>query len=133
MKVLRRKIAIFALAWSALFLIAAEAVQEFGNLEDVFVWIVVGGGAAILSGYVLAYLLENFAWWLGLPTWLKRLVPLVIAAVFGVVAQTVLDLGVIEMIPPQVQALILMMISWLFSQRAYAGIKDTSYGASAKR
>ena len=133
MKQLRRKIAIFALVYSALFLIAARALQEFGALEEVFVWIVVGGGAAILTGYVLAYLLENFAWWHSLPTWLKRLVPLVLAAVFGIVAQTVLDLGLIGLIPPEIQTFILMLVNWLFNQRAYAGIKDSTYAKNAKR
>jgi len=132
MKQLRRKIAILALAWSALFLIAAESLQEFGSLNDVLVWVVVGGGAAILSGYVLAYLLENFAWWHNLPSWVKRLVPLALAGVFGFVAQAVLDLQLLSGVPPGVQALILTLINWLFNQRAYAGVKDTSYASSAK-
>lgn len=133
MLMLRRKILVLALAWSALFLVAARLLQEFSDLEGVLVWVAVGGGAAILAGYVLAYLLENFAWWHDLPTWFKRLVPLALAAVFGFGAQGILELEFLTRIPPAIQGLILTMINWLFSQRAYAGIKSGSYAASAKR
>ncbi len=129
MKALKRKIVVFGLIWFSLFLIAANALQEFGSIADVLVWIAVGGGAMVLFGYFEAMLLENFGWWHNLPTKVKLIVPLAFAAGVGFLAQSALALELPTAIPPQVEAVILMLINWVFSQRAYAGIKDSSYGA----
>ena len=132
MLMLKRKILILALAWSALFLIAARLLQEFSSLEGLLVWIIAGGGAAILAGYVIAYFLENLAFWHNLPRFVKVLFPIALAGVFGFAAQSVLALELLSAIPPAIQGLILMLVNWLFSQRAYAGIKSGSYARAAK-
>ncbi len=117
----------------ALTVIAAVQPEEFGSLEELLVWIVGGGGAMILAGYVVAYFLENLAFWHDLPRTVKVLVPLALAGVFGFAAQSVLALELLPLMPPIVQSVLLMLINWLFSQRAYAGIKSGSYAAGARK
>lgn len=132
MKALRRKILIIGLIWSALFLIAARALQEFGTLEEVLIWLAVGGGAMILFGYFEAYFLENWGFWHKLPVKVKLVVPLAVAAVLGFLAQAALTLDLPSAISPQFEAVILMLINWVFSQRAYKGIKEGAYAASSR-
>lgn len=113
-------------------LIAAAQMEDFGSLEEVVVWIISGGGSMVLAGYVIAYLLENVPAWHDLPRWIKVLVPIALAGLFGFVAQSVLALELMTGVPPIVKSVLLMAINWLFSQRAYAGIKEGSYGESAR-
>jgi hypothetical protein len=132
MKALRRKILIGTMIYSAIFLIAARALQEFGSLEEVLVWVAVGGGAMVLFGYVEAYLLENWPFWHSLPGWVKKLFPLAFAGVLGFAASAALEFGLPGAVSPTLEAIILMAINWLFSQRAYAGIKEGGYAASSR-
>ncbi len=63
------RIWLFTMAIMALLSIAAQGdIPEFGTLEELIVWIAAGGGSMILAGLVVAFLLENFAWWHKLPT-----------------------------------------------------------------
>ncbi|HLE03494.1 MAG TPA: hypothetical protein VI729_02625 [Anaerolineales bacterium] len=115
------------LVWLSLFLMAFQP-DSFGTLEELLVWVVTGGGAMILAGYFVAYFLENLAFWHTLPIWVKTVVPLAIAAVLGFVGSSLLSLDVLKIIPPNVQALVLMLVNWVFSQRAYMGTKGRQYG-----
>jgi hypothetical protein len=115
------------LVWLSLFLMAFQP-DSFGTLEELLVWVVTGGGAMILAGYFVAYFLENLAFWHTLPVAIKTIVPLAIAAVLGFVGSSLLSLDVLKIIPPNVQALVLMLVNWVFNQRAYVGIKDRQYG-----
>ena len=119
---------IFTLLWVMLFLVAFQP-DSFGSLDELLVWVVAGGGAMALAGYFVAYFLENLAFWHSLPTWLKTVVPLAIAGVLGFVGNAVLSLNLLPAIPANVQALALMLINWVFSQRAYMGTKGKAYGA----
>jgi fructose-specific phosphotransferase system IIC component len=113
---------LLGLAWLSLFMLAFQP-DSFGTLEELLVWVVAGGGAMVLAGYFVAYFLENLAFWHTLPVWIKTVVPLVIAGVLGVVGSSLLSLDLLKIIPPGIQALILMLVNWVFSQRAYMGTK----------
>lgn len=131
--IIRRRLAWLWLAAAALLLIAAQtAPGSFGSLEEVLIWVAVGGGAMALWGYIQAYLLENVPAWHGLPHWVKVLVPIVIAGVFGIAAEGLLALDLLAYVPPAVKAVLLAAINWIFSQRAYKGIKASAYAASAR-
>jgi hypothetical protein len=107
-------------------------VEDFVSLEALLIWIISGGGAMVLVGYVMAFLLENWPAWHNFPRWVKVLVPIALAAVFGFGANGVLALELLDYIPVPIQTLILMLINWLFGQFAYRGIKDGAYAASAR-
>lgn len=113
--------------WLSLFLVAFQP-DSFGTLEELLVWVVAGGGAMILAGYFVAYFLENLAFWHGLPVWIKTVVPLALAGVIGFVGSSLLSLDVLKIIPANVQGLVLMLVNWVFSQRAYMSTKGKAYG-----
>lgn len=112
--------------------IMAQEIPDFGSIEEIFVWIATGGGATILVGYVMAYILENWPKWHELPRFVKTMFPIVLAALVGILAKGVLVGGLLEYIPPGIQVLILMMINWLFGQLAYRSIKEGEYASSAR-
>jgi hypothetical protein len=94
-----------------------EAIpMEFGNLLEVLLWIVGGGGAMAIAGYVWSLLLENIPQWHELPRWLKTIIPIVIAGVLGMLANVVIALDATAFIPPPYDAILLMLVNWLFSQ-----------------
>jgi len=103
----------------------------FADLPAFLMWVSVGGGAMVLSGYVMSYVLENWPTWHTLPLWLKTLAPILLSALFAVAAQSLLALDIPAAIPPIVSAVLLTMVNWLASQRAYVGIKDTTYSSRA--
>lgn len=107
-------------------------MDDFVSLEALLVWIISGGGAMMLVGYVKAYLLENWAAWHNFPRWIKVLVPIALASVFGFGAEAIIGLELLAYIPASIQALILILINWLFGQFAYKGIKDGAYAESAR-
>lgn len=106
--------------------------MEFETLEGVLVWIVAGGGAMILAGYVEAYLLENWAGWHDIDRRIKLAFPIVLGLLLGVIAQALLNFDVLPDISPAVGSIVLWAINWLFSQKAYKGIKEGEYAASAR-
>lgn len=129
-----KRISLFLIMIGVLLIIAAQGdIPDFGTLEEFFVWIGTGAGSMILAGLVMAYLLENFAWWHNLPRWVKLIAPIVLAAIFATLAQSVIVLDLLTFIPAPAQVLLLMMIMWLFSQIGYRSIKEGPYAASAKR
>ncbi len=117
---------------SVWFLMAFFQPEQFSSLEELLIWIVANGGAVILAGYVMAYFLENIAGWHTLPRWLKTIIPIAIAGLIGFFAESVLALELLAYVPPIVKSVVLMLINWLWGQRAYAGIKEGPYAASAR-
>ena len=133
MKLIRLRLTLLILAFlSFLFLIAAQGVPDFGSLEEVMTWIISGGGAMILAGYIIAYLLENLTFWHNLPILIKKLAPFFFAGLIGFGARAILLGDLLAYVPPIVQSVILMLIAWIFSQIAYKGLKGTTYGASTR-
>ena len=129
-----KRIVLFLIMVFVLLVIAAQVdVPDFSTLEEFLVWIGTGAGSMVLAGLVMAYLLENFAWWHDLPRWVKLIAPIVLAAIFATLAQSVIVLDLLTFIPPPAQVLLLMMIMWLFSQIGYRSIKDGVYAASARK
>lgn len=126
------RMTLFLIAASALLVIAAQGVPEFGTLEEFLVWVGVGGGSMVLAGLVVAYFLENMKWWHPLPRWIKILTPIVLSGVFAIVANSMMALDLLTFIPPIFQTILLMLIGWLFSQIGYRSIKEGSYGESAR-
>lgn len=106
--------------------------MEFDTLEGVLVWIIAGGGAMVLVGYVEAYLLENWAGWHNFPRWVKTLFPIVLGGLFGVIAQSLLAFDVLANVSPAVGMIVLWLINWISTQKAYRGIKDGEYAAAAR-
>ncbi len=117
---------------SVLFIIAAQDPPEFGTLEEVIVWMIEGGGSMVLAGYIIAYVLENIQAWHNLPVVVKKLVPWALAGIIGFIGRTVLVADLLAYIPPIIQSVLLMLIGWLFSQIAYKGVKEGSYGESTR-
>ncbi len=105
---------------------------DFDSLEAVLIWIISGGGAMMLVGYVEAFLLENWAGWHTFPRWVKTLFPIVMAALFGIIAQSLLAFDAIDGISPAVGAIILTGINWLFSQKGYISAKKADYAGAAR-
>lgn len=115
------------------FITAFRLLQgDFESLEAVLVWIISGGGAMFLVGYVEAYLLENWAGWHKLSRGIKTFFPIIMASLLGVIAQSLLAFDVLEGIPPAIGMLVLTMVNWIASQKAYRGIKEGDYAAAAK-
>jgi hypothetical protein len=134
MKMLRLRLAILVIALTLfIFGMAFQGVPEFGSLEELLMWVLEGGGAMLLAGYVVAYLLENLAFWHNLPLFVKKFTPFVLAALIGLGAKAVLLGDLLSYIPASIQVLILMLVGWLFSQIAYKGIKEGGYAASTRR
>ena len=131
--VMRRRTILLVLAWSSLWLLAFRFLQEqFDSLDAVLVWIVLGGGASALTGAVMAYLLENWPSWHTLPRWTKVLFPILMSGILGMAAQAALSFELLTGVPPAAQAILLWLVNWISSQRAYKGIKEGVYGASAR-
>lgn len=109
--------------------------DHFNALADILTWIISGGGAMVLAGYVMAYFFENAGWWHTLPNLVKTLVPMALAGLFAFSAQALL-LGnisqVLAAVSPVIPVVILAFLNWLASQKAYIGIKDKNYAMHAK-
>ncbi len=115
------------------FIVAFRLLQgDFESLEEVLVWIISGGGSMFLIGYVEAYLLENWAGWHKLSRGIKTFFPIIMAALLGVIAQSLLAFDVLEGVPPAIGMLLLTLVNWIASQKAYRGIKSGEYASAAK-
>ncbi len=107
-------------------------MNEFDNLAALLFWIAQSGGAMTLAGYVFAYFVENIPAWHELPRWVKTLTPIAVAAVLGFGVQTALALDTLAGIDPKIASVVLMLVNWLMSQKAYKSIKEGVYGKSAR-
>ena len=109
-----------------------QVLQEnFDSLSAVLVW-VAGAGGMVLFGVIKARVLENWVAWHNFPVWIKKSAPVVIAGAFAVVANLFLDLGVTQYIPEAVATFLLFGINYLTGSVTHQGIKDSSFGASAR-
>jgi hypothetical protein len=122
---------------SSIFLIAARFLQEeppapFDTISALLLWIFAGGGAMWFTGRVMAFLLENWTAYHNFPLLVKKLFPVVLAGILGIVAQALYVSDLLTMLPPAVHAAILWAINYFFSQKQYAEIKEGAYGASTR-
>ncbi|NOR90903.1 MAG: hypothetical protein GQ524_11700 [Anaerolineales bacterium] len=106
--------------------------MAFENINELLLWVVSGGGAAILAGLVVAYGLENITAWHTLKPIYKKWIVLVLQAGFAFGAIVLLDLGALSGLPVWASGLILTMVGWLASQVGYARIKDGAYANSTR-
>jgi len=130
---IRMRFVLLLIASLTVMLIAATQ-GDFSDLEEVLAWIISGGGSGVLAGYVIAYLLENWSGWHAptFPRWIKVLTPIALTGLFAFTAQSVMALGGLASVPPFMEQILLWAINWLFSQKAYRGIKEGVYGDSAR-
>lgn len=128
---IRFRIFILLMILSSLFLVAFQA-GDFGSIEDLLVWIAVGGGSMVLAGAVVALLFENWKAWHTFPRPVKLAVPIILAGVFGIGAQLLLALEVPALIPPAYSSVLLIMLNWIAGQWQYMKVKDGVYANSAK-
>ncbi len=135
----RKTITLRIMIWMAIlvfpFITAFRLLQgdwAFESLEAMIIWIIAGGGSMWLVGNVEAYLLENWAGWHSLPRWTKTLFPILLAAIFGIIAQSLLAFDVIASLPPAIGMALLAAINWLFSQKGYISAKKEGYAAAAR-
>ena len=112
---------------------ADDVPASFASLSDLLIWIGTGGGAMVLAGYVNTFLLENWAKWHAFPRWVKITFPLLMAGLFGVLAQSFIALDIVTQLPEVISIVLLAAINWVAGQLAYKNIKDSSYGVSARR
>ena len=111
---------------------AFQDAPDFGSLEEFLMWVLEGGGAMLLAGYVVAYFLENLTFWHNLPLFVKKFTPWVLAALLSLGAKAVLLGDLLSYIPAIIQTVILTFIAWLFSQIAYSRLKEGGYADSTK-
>lgn len=128
---IRLRILVLALVLTSLFLVAFQT-GDFGSIEDFLIWIAVGGGSMVLAGAVVALLLENWKAWHTFPRWVKLIVPIVLAGVFGIGAQLLLALEVPALIPATYSSIVLIMLNWIAGQWQYMKVKDGVYANSAR-
>ena len=106
--------------------------QAFLSMNDILVWIVLGGGAAIIFGLLSARFLENLVFWHNLPKWVKRIVPVIGAGLIGILAQSLIAVNIGQYIPEWVAAMIIAAVNLYYNQKEYGAIKDTGYAESAR-
>lgn len=85
--------------------------QDWGDLAGTLMWIAAGPGGVFLAMYVLAYLAETIPGWHNLPDFVKRAVPVALAALFAFGAQYALQSpDVVAMLQPFWALLILIFV-----------------------
>ncbi len=100
------------------------------SFAGVLVWVIAGPGVVFLVGKFMSLVLENFPGWSNLPTLVKQLVPVVLAAGLGVAAQLLLaQPAVIAAIEPWFKVVMLAVLAWVASQQQYQAGKRAEYGA----
>ena len=100
------------------------------SITGVLLWIIAGPGVVFLVGKFMSLVLENIPSWSTLPTIVKQLVPVVLAALLGVAAQLLLaQPAIIAAIEPWFKIVMLAVLAWVASQQQYQAGKRAEYGA----
>lgn len=110
-------------------------MPEFTSVAELLMWIASGGGAAIIVGRVVSLLLEDTSWWHKLSPFVKRWSIRVVAVLFGILAEALLEVDLSPILgayAPLFGTLILALWNWLASQSQYARIMGSRYGEKAK-
>ena len=106
-----------------------QAFPDWMNFGAVLAWLVAGGSVFVVN-YALSLLAENFEFWHKLPSWLKMLIPIVVAILIAFGAQQLLLYpGIVEIIQPYWSLIVMIVLAWLGSQRGLMTVKKSSYGA----
>lgn len=109
--------------------------QDWGDLAGVLLWVATGPGGVFLAMYVLSYIAETFPQWHKLPEFVKRAVPIAVAALLSVGAQYALqNPDVIAMLQPFWALLILIVVGVGASLMGHrkAEANGTAYKAKQK-
>jgi len=107
-------------------------MPDLTDLQAVIVWLCGLGGPAVVL-YAVSLLAENWKGWVNLPTWVKKLVPPLLAVLIAVGANILTGYtDIIAAIAPWWQIVISTMLAYLASQKAYMSTKEAEYGVRYK-
>lgn len=113
----------------------AQATVDPTNLYETLGWIALQGGAAVVVGAAISYLLANWTWFSNLPSQVKFIVPLVLTVGLSLGAHEILKYPeFIEKVQPYYYVAIMAALSWLASQYTFVNLKSKQiYGALKKK
>jgi hypothetical protein len=104
--------------------------SDWGNLEEVLLFLAAGGGA-VVTAFFFSWLAENFEFWHKFDSKLKLVLSLVLSVGIGVGAYYLLSLPeLISLVQPYYALIVTIILAWLGSQVAYMKSKANAYGAN---
>ncbi|CAK0759981.1 membrane hypothetical protein [Gammaproteobacteria bacterium] len=102
------------------------------NLTNVLTWLV-GPGSAIVAGYMLSLLVENWKGWHKLPRWVKFLAPLVASPLLSLLAALALNYtDLLKQVAPWYQIAVSSLLTYVATQRAYMTAQKSGYNYKLK-
>lgn len=110
-------------------------IPEFGSLTELLLW-VAGAGGLYVAGKATSYIAENWTGWHTLPYWVKVVFPIFLAGVLGIIAESLLSLNLVQLVPAPLVMAILGALNYYGTQRGYFEIKAQGaggYGATARK
>ena len=113
-------------------MVFSAVLEQFGSLLEVLAFFGTLAGAQWLFGQLEARVLENWVAWHNFPSWVKKIVPMVLAVGIASASQLAINYNVEQYIPEWFAVILLSVINQLSNQKAYQDIKDSSYGESAR-
>ena len=98
------------------------------DLKSVLEWLI-AGGAPIAIMYAISLLAENWSGWHTLPKSVKFLVPMILSAGLAIGAQVLTGYAdVVAEIAPWWKIVLVAVMSYIGSQKAYMSTKASGYG-----
>ena len=109
-----------------------QELPNWGDLNQVLLWLVAGGSAVIVAA-LFSFLAENFEFWHKIPKNGKLVISLVLSILIGAGAYYLLSLpDVITIVQPYWALFVTMLLAWLGSQYAYMKAKDSGYATKTQ-
>lgn len=106
-----------------------QELPNWGDLNQVLLWLVAGGSAVVVAA-LFSFLAENFEFWHKIPKNGKLIISLVLSILIGAGAYYFLSLpDVITLIQPYWALIVTIVLAWLGSQYAYMKAKNSGYAA----
>ncbi len=110
-----------------------QQLPNWGNLEEVLLFLVAGGSAAVIA-VLFSFLAENFEFWHKINSTLKLVLSLVLSIAIGAGAYYLLALpDLISFIQPYYALIVTIVLAWLGSQLAYMKSRASGYGVQKKK
>jgi len=107
-----------------LFHILLQTTPDWTQLSAVLLWLASSGGAVMAINWIIANFLEKMAWWGALPTWVKWVVPPLVAIAVSIGAQQVVQIpGLVDLIQPYWALIISILLGYFASQAAHLQTK----------
>jgi uncharacterized membrane protein len=103
-------------------------MTDFSDFKAVLEFLV-GGGASPAVMYALSLIVENWPKWHDLPKWLKFILPMLVSALLATGAEVLSGYaGVVNAISPWWTIVVVTVMSYISSQKAYMSTKTAGYG-----